>query len=206
MGKANRRKLSEALAAQAGRVYWHGGSPGLVEGDVLVPGSQLTQYTTINAIQENSWEAIVRPDFVYLTADPDLALDFAILNSQTFGRPASIYEVQPLGACEHDPDYPKDVSFRCKRARVVAVAQSEIVKTTESKRAALRYKTYDDGFPFYDADGYPAPNRRHIALGFTAADLRPVGQWATFEQITRRASHLVRTRHPNLTQADLNRM
>lgn len=198
--------MSKRLAAQAERVYWHGGAPGLDIGDVLLPGTQLPEHRALNAIQEDGWEAMVRPDFVYVTADQDLALDFAILNSQTFGRPSTVYEVEPLGACEHDPDYPKDVSFRCKRARVVAVAQPEIVMTTESKHAALRYKTYDDGFPFYDREGYPAPNRRHRALGFTAADLRPAGQWATFEQITFRASYLVRTRHPTLTQSDLNRL
>lgn len=206
MGKANRKKFSEQLREQATMTFWHGGSPGLQPGSLVIPGNRLPTHKWIASYQPVGWAAVTRPDFAYVTTDQDLALDYAIRYHKALQKPGAIYEVTPVGLCAHDPDYPEGVSFRCKGATVVAVARTGITAATPSKRAALRYQTYDDGYPYYDADGYPVPNRRHGKLDITAADLRPAGQWASFEMIMNLSGQLVKRRYPHLTQEDIDRL
>jgi hypothetical protein len=109
--------------------FFHGGPPGLRE---ILPPTRTGVMSTLDAARMATIEpggdatlaarseAVIRRDRVYLTSDPDEASLFASMNPS--GQPGVVYEVEPIGDVEPDPDYSGPASVvHCRRARVLRV-------------------------------------------------------------------------------------
>jgi hypothetical protein len=181
--------------------YWHGGASGRGVGEQLVPGTEAPGYSHVVDRMSPEDFAQQRPDYVYITSDRNFAFDYAVSFAK-FGA-ASLYRVKPLGHVEHDPDYPRGVSFRCRAALVLAVEPDVITEETAETGAARGYETWDDGSPLYDPAGYPLPNKVQQHFGVTPAHLRSLGYGADFDLINLRSVETVRTLHPDLSPRDI---
>jgi hypothetical protein len=185
MGKQKRTNKKD-LAVE----YWHGGPAGRAVGDLLIPGTEAPGIS--HGVDEMTPEIFAqqRPDFVYITIDRNLALDYSILNAKL--GPAALYRVKPRGPLQPDPDYPSGISHRCRAAVVLAVESDVITAETPDTGAHLGYSTWDDGSPLYDSDGYPLPNKIHQSSGVKPSHLRGLGYGADFDAI---ANLCTRTMH-----------
>jgi hypothetical protein len=68
---------------------------------------------------------VIQRDRVYLTSDPDEACVFAAMNPS--GMLGWVYEVEPFGDTEPDPDYTGPASVvSCTRARVRRVVRRDV--------------------------------------------------------------------------------
>jgi hypothetical protein len=209
MGKASSAKAARRLAGDdpaAGREFWHGGARHLTPGTILVPGNQVPGYAEIFRDASAEVVKVLGQNWVYVTTDRDLALDFAAQNGSLFGYGA-LYKVQSLGELVPDPDFAHvpGISYRVRRARVIALEQ-EFDDTAEDSPtgAVLRYVMWDDGTRMYDDGGKPLPNMIQAALGVTAGDLQLLRRGAPFAAIQQLASDIVKQRNPRITQARIN--
>lgn len=91
--------------------YWHGGRPGIKRGAYLLPPS----ITKAPSCSEFGAAGVHRKDRVYITTQQVAAILFA-----AGVKNGVIYECEPLGAIEADPDCKvPGLSFQCEKARVV---------------------------------------------------------------------------------------
>lgn len=95
--------------------YFHGGPPGL-KSEILPP-----ERTGAASTAQYGAGAVCRRDRVYLTTIPDAALIFAACAPSL--APGWVYEVEPVGDVEPDPDYlgPAGESMSATRARIYRV-------------------------------------------------------------------------------------
>lgn len=111
--------------------FYHGGPPGLRE---ILPPTRTGVMSTLDAARQQAIEgggnvklaaqaeAVIRKDRVYLTTDPDEAALFASMNPS--GQPGCVYEVEPFGDTEADPDYSGPaMCIHASRARVRRVVR-----------------------------------------------------------------------------------
>lgn len=141
-------------------------------------------------------------DVVYVTSDRMYAQSCAahwlpgIAEASSPSETGDLYEVEPLGALARDPDYADipGLSWTCTSARVIAVAQRRVPLAPELEFYGLRHVTWGDGTRMYDAEGFILPNLNMQRIGIEAADLRLLGQYATWEQANAWAAQLTRAR------------
>lgn len=111
-------------------VYFHGGIPGLVPGDLLLsPEESGTKNTLSTYARGLAAPNGTRRDVVYLSERQDTARAFA-----AFYPDGALYQAEPLGPIEPDPDAPT-AAVMVPRAVVVAVIRPRIVfahRTPES--------------------------------------------------------------------------
>ncbi|WP_434029045.1 NAD(+)--rifampin ADP-ribosyltransferase [[Pseudomonas] boreopolis] len=94
-------------------IYYHGGARGRARGAFLLPPST----TGAPSLSQYGAAGVHRTDRVYITTSFEAALLYAAAN-----RKGLVYEVEPLGELEHDPDCTvPGLSFQCERARVLRV-------------------------------------------------------------------------------------
>lgn len=93
--------------------YWHGGQPGRKRGEFLLPPN----ITKSPSLSEYGAARVHRIDRVYVTTRIEVALFFAA------GIPNGIiYECEPIGDVEPDPDCSEPgLSWQCQKARVTRV-------------------------------------------------------------------------------------
>lgn len=90
---------------------YHGGRPGIQRGAFLLPPS----ITKVKSCSDYGMDGVHRRDRVYVTTDRAAALMYAA----TVKR-GVIYEVEPVGQVEPDPDCTAPgLSFQCEKARVL---------------------------------------------------------------------------------------
>lgn len=108
--------------------YWHGGRPGRKRGEFLLP----PQITGAPSSSDFGAAAVHRRDRVYITTDKAAALLFAA------GWPDGVvYECEPIGAIEPDPDCnAPGMAFQCERARIVQCLKPSS-EAIQMARAAL---------------------------------------------------------------------
>lgn len=95
--------------------YYHGGFGGLRLGQSVLPPAT----TGVPSTASFGAAGICRTDRVYITTRFDSAYAFACLHWTGAGK---VYEVEPQGVLEHDPDATQaGYSFQCEAARVVRV-------------------------------------------------------------------------------------
>jgi rifampin ADP-ribosylating transferase len=93
--------------------YFHGGPRGFQPKALLLPPTLTHTKSTTDYVGK----CVHRPDRVYVTTQYSAALLYAA----AFNR-GVIYEVEPVGDVEPDPDCTLDgLSFQCERARIVKV-------------------------------------------------------------------------------------
>ncbi len=101
--------------------YFHGGPRGLIK---LRPPSE----TGVRSIGHMLAPSIVRNDRVFVTTE----FAAAVIYAASHGK-GVVYEVEPVGKLEHDPDCSQPgLSFQCPAARIVRVV---IPKPNDLKRA-----------------------------------------------------------------------
>jgi len=94
--------------------YFHGGPAGFQRHSFLLPPTITKAQCTTELVGSNP---VHRRDRVYITTDINAALLFACV----FKR-AAIYEVEPVGNLEIDPDCDANgLSFECEKARILRV-------------------------------------------------------------------------------------
>lgn len=121
---------SQALAAQA-PTYYHGGAPGRQRGAYILPPS-ITGASCTADHQANT-DGVARRDRVYVTTNPNAALMYAAGH-----RRGVIYEVEPDGELEPDPDCNEPgLSYQCARARIRKVIKVKPADLDAARRAIL---------------------------------------------------------------------
>lgn len=170
-----RRAKAAYLASQrppSDARFWHGGIAGLVSGTVLLgrteaeaQGLDVAHY----ALQPGYELGVTDPERVYFSSDRELARGFAgrinIRDTVTgiVFQHGTLYEVEPLGEIERDPDGTGNVSWCAPRARILAVAEKNVrlnrYEVTERLGPTMTWK---DGSPIYSPDGQfiPSPEQR----------------------------------------------
>jgi hypothetical protein len=97
--------------------YYHGGFPGLRIGELVLPPAITGAASTASF----GADRVCRRDRVYVTTEMSAAVLFAAGHPSTRGV---VYEVEPIGQLEHDPDCMLyGMSFQCEKARVLRVIQ-----------------------------------------------------------------------------------
>src|SRR5699024_604575 len=165
--------------------YWHGGKPGLKPGDLLVPpGSQsgTARDLTNAAISSNPALQAQYPadqQRVHVTHDQRFARVFAARCRDAELKPGDLYQVEPIGPLESDPDSTAiaGINWACAQARIMAAVERRVQMTErEINRATAPYTAWVDGTPAYSNDGWALPSPRQRAAGITAADMRILGR------------------------------
>lgn len=173
MAKKRKPKGHPAHRPGALSAFWHGGAPGLVAGDRLLPRVSQRALSTYEAAQ-----VPYDPERVYVTTDRQLARAFAA--SLGGGRAGSLYNVRPEEPLVPDPDYPfvPPPSFMTASAVVVRVVEPEVRMTeAEEVRATARWTTWPDGSPAYDMRGFLTLFSEWEQAGVTEERLRECGPW-----------------------------
>jgi hypothetical protein len=117
MGEAKRKRELALKAAEGSTTqkpitpYFHGGNRGLKVGDDILPPSNTDQ----ESASDFGAEAVHRKDRVY--------------------NPV-VYEVEPEGELEPDPDCISGVSFACPKAKIIAIHEIS-VETIEKYRKMM---------------------------------------------------------------------
>ncbi len=102
--------------------WYHGGVPGLVPGDVLLPPSETGKSTLLQYAKAIAPDGTQRGDRVYLTTLSSAAAMFAAVYPN-----GDVYEVVPGSEVEDDPDcLVPDLSAQCARATIVEVVQRAV--------------------------------------------------------------------------------
>lgn len=165
-------------------LLFHGGAPGLVPGDILRPAAALGfdfSYHTKGSIYD--------PNYVYLTRQLEVATAYAArcVMPMVDQVPGTVYQVQPLGLIEPDPDYGpvSEVYLRAPRARVLSVIRTDVVLTVrqqvELEAPWMVWGRLDR--PMYDAEGYMIPSDEMRDNGVTPDHTRIYGPYLPWQRI-----------------------
>jgi hypothetical protein len=92
--------------------YFHGGNRGLKVGDYILPASATRRASASDFGAEKTHQK----DRVYVSTNPSHAQFFA-----SASRDPVVYEVEPEGELEPDPDCRTGVSFACSKAKIISV-------------------------------------------------------------------------------------
>ncbi len=112
--------------------FFHGGFGGLQVGQFVLPPAKTRAATTASYTIARG---ICDPKRVYVTTDLGAALVYACMHPSGSGK---IYEVEPLGGLETDPDAKiEGLSYSCNAARVLRVIRLR-GKTIKSVQKAMR--------------------------------------------------------------------
>lgn len=167
--------------------YWHGGAPGLGVGDLLIPASEQAQPPGWYDMSDYDIADATR---VYITDLRPAAESFAAQyvdwsTTPPTGPGGALYKVTPLGDLEADPDYSNSPNFfTCQRARIDEVVRPRIRQVDQATHmAVLRWATWEDGAPVYDANGRALPPPVARKLGITAHHLTFLGFAASVDVI-----------------------
>jgi hypothetical protein len=114
--------------------YFHGGTPGLKPGHLILPPATTGTARTLAEYSEQLGAEHVRRDRVYLTTGRDVAKVYA-----AFYPDGSLYEVEPDGDLVPDPDCAvPGVSFECPAARVLRVVDPVVLLRDRTADAWVR--------------------------------------------------------------------
>ena len=143
--------------------YWHGGFPGIPVGaHLLSPQDAAVARIPISYTprEHPALGRVSRTDRVYFSTSEEFARAYAFQTEITTpsGQLASrgtLYQVQPVGTVEEDPDYAgHSVSWCSPRAIVIDVVETDVrMRLRDATKAIGIYMTWDDGRPIYLEDG-----------------------------------------------------
>lgn len=143
--------------------YWHGGVPGLRQGEYLQPRSLTRTHSYADLDEEYPGAA----DRVHITVDKQYAVFHASAYVLPGQRPegGTLYEVAPVGKLEPDPDDVPGQSYAVPRARILRVAALRVLLSPlEGQLAQRDHSLYVGGHKMYDPEGWllAAPDRAHL--------------------------------------------
>jgi hypothetical protein len=132
--------------------FFHGGTRKLRRGGILLPPAK----SGAPSSADFGADGVCRRDRVYVTDDLDQARMFAIL-APPKGH-GSVYEVEPLGDLEPDPDFRGETgSWQVSMARVLRVVERRVTEVFGCGMAEVAAICSSDGDP------YPPANRLLVA-------------------------------------------
>lgn len=167
--------------------YYHGGVPGLGLGANLKPADLLDALPPAYGTPGYTGDA----SLVFVTTDLDFARSFAAQfpppSPEMAWTGGDVYEVEPQGPLQVDPDYPAPgLSYSVAGAQVVRVLGRGVrLGIREITRIQGPHARWGDGSPVYDADGYMAPAPEWAAAGWKAKHLRGLGSWVNLPTASR---------------------
>lgn len=119
-------------AAESEKVYYHGGLPWRTRGSFLLPPNFTKVRSMARLLKEEADGVVLREDRVFVTTSREAALMFAC-----GWRRGVIYEVEPVGDLEPDPDCSQPgLSWQCEKARVLRIIKPKPADI-QAARAAL---------------------------------------------------------------------
>lgn len=166
--------LAEKRATSSGR-YWRGGRTGLEIGTILIPraeaernGDDMTHYD----LQRGYGMNVTDPERVYFSSNREFARGFAgriqggDSDTGIVYQHGALYEVEPLGEIEKDPDFEGGVSWCAPSARIIAVEEVNVrLNPFEVSERLGPFTTWTDGSPVYTQNGRYIPSPEQIAFG-----------------------------------------
>ena len=190
--RARQQVQRAARRDESRKLFWHGGAPGLPVGTVLVSrveaarlGRDLAMYDRRNANDDPT-----RKDRVYLTTDRELARTFAastcITDTDTgiVAQHGDLYQVEPIGSLEADPDNQTRVSWQTTQAKIVAVAERNVsLDQYEVTRRAGPHACWSDGSPIYNLDGSYRRSPEQRAARFDHPVFQHLPSWSPLAYI-----------------------
>lgn len=193
------RCQAQVPAAVAARPFFHGGVPGSNVNGVLLPAARLGlrfRYLTPGAEYDPNW--------VYLTSDEGVAHAYASRYVTGGGerRPGDVYEVQPIGGVQVDPDYhPFPEAFvRCPQARIVrVVARNVVLSEAEQAHRERRYNVWGNpDLPVWDDDGLIIPSKQMLDNGVTREWTTLLRPWLGLKDVDAHGRLLIAGRSANV--------
>lgn len=116
----------------AAEAYWHGGAPGRLVGERLLPPAK-TGVVPCSDFLPPGVHSPSRRDRVYITTVFLEALMFAVMHPHK----GYVYRVIPIGPIERDPDYMGSGpggSFQCEEAIII----EKVIPRTSHRKAVLK--------------------------------------------------------------------
>jgi len=163
------------MREQATNRYWHGGRAGLEPGTILIPKSEaelsdadMTHYD----LQRGYGMNVTSPERVYFSSNREFARGYA---GRIQGRESetgivfqhgALYEVEPIGEIEPDPDFKGGVSWCAPQARIISAEESNVQMDAFQVTERLGpFSAWQDGSPIYDSEGryLPSPEQKASA-------------------------------------------
>jgi GNAT superfamily N-acetyltransferase len=196
--QAEQRKARSAFLSskkpRPGAKFWHGGTPGLEPGTVLVgraeaaaSGHDLTHY----GLQTGYSIGLTDPGRVYFSSDRVFARGFAArLNTRDSStgivfQHGALYRVEPIGDVDEDPDFRgSGVSWSAPQARVIAVEQDDVVLDAYAQMECVGpYMKWSDGSPIYTSSGRYLLSPEQRKAGQHVAHITGLHPWTPVEFI-----------------------
>lgn len=174
------------------QAVWHGGAPGLPVGTVLVGkveaarlGHDLTHYNYRTAADDPT-----RDDRVHLATNPELARTFTantcVVDDATgiVAQHGDLYQVEPIGPLEVDPDNRTRISWQTTHAKVLAVAERNVsLDQYEVTPRAGPHACWSDGSPIYTMDGSYRRSPEQRAARFDHPIFQHLPSWTPLSYI-----------------------
>lgn len=125
------RRLQNEARDGCGEVYFHGGLPGRTRGSFLLPPNFTKVRSMARLLKKEADGVVLREDRVFVTTSRDAALLYA-----SGWRRGVIYEVEPIGLLEPDPDCSMPgLSWQCEKARVLRIIKPKPAEIGMARKA-----------------------------------------------------------------------
>lgn len=163
--------------------YFHGGVPGLAPGDHLHSATELGMQVVYN----QPWfgaGARYNQSKVYVTSHLGTAIGYAARYLVPGGNrtPGWVYEVEPIGPVEPDPDYGggarPDLASCCDGAVVVKVIERDVwLSEREQNKVIWPHYYWDTEHQIHAEDGTLLPSTQMVEHGVTQAYVDLLPKW-----------------------------
>lgn len=184
-------------APESGGRFWHGGSPGLEPGTVLLGRAEAESTGAVSPAryeQQHGYAlGLTSPERVYFSSSREFAEGFAarftmrddITGTGVVMQHGALYEVEPLGPIEVDPDFESSgVSWCAPRARIVSIANPDVRLDPHASTERIGpYQTWSDGTPVYERNGVYRRSPEQAAAGNPQALFDAFTPWTPVEFI-----------------------
>lgn len=170
--------------------YFHGGVPGLSPGDRLLTAKELGVQIVYNQPWFHGNDARYERDKVYLTMHLGTAIGYAARYRVPGGNPAPgwVYEVEPIGPVEPDPDYGggarPDLASYCSGAVIVQIIERDVwLSEREQNKVIWPHYYWDLDHQIHAEDGTLLPSPQMADNGVTQAYVELLPKWIALSEI-----------------------
>ncbi|OHU25017.1 hypothetical protein BKG77_16680 [Mycobacteroides chelonae] len=170
--------------------HFHGGVPGKEPGDRLHTANELGLKFEYNMPWLQGNEARYNKDKVYVSNHLGTAIGYAARYKDRAGNPVPgwVYEVEPIGAVEPDPDcgdgLRPDLASYCDGAVIVRVVEREVwLSEREQNQVIWPHLYWDFDKQVHAEDGTLLPSPQMLESGVTQAYIDLLPKWIGLSEI-----------------------